>query len=331
MTSNLFRHLITKSFDGRVTPPQQTLIAEWLQQPANVDLYYQWLEEWERANPQFVPDVDRGYERSLQPKPAEPQTSPLIMPTPQRTWGRWLMAASVALMLLAGGGWVLRDTLRYEQYQTAYGEVRTLTLPDGSQVVLNANTRLKLPRWNFGAGTRQVWLTGEAQFSVRHLPGHQPFVVHTPDGMNVRVLGTEFVVYSRLRGSKVVLNKGRVQLDSDDNRRIKPVVIAPGDVATLSAQGHFTLRHRQSLPIHTAWKDHRFTFENTPLTEIAYRITEQFGVTVEINDPTLARRKLGGTFKAQNAVELLDVVAQLLDARVVQTGRQRYRLSINNR
>ena len=326
MKPELSKHIITRSFDGRVTPLQQTLIAGWLQSPANVDLYYQWLEEWERANPQFLPDVERGYERSLERSPPPAELPVVLMP--RSDWGRWLIAASVALTLLAGGGWFLRDTLRYEQHQTAYGEVRTLTLPDGSRVVLNANTRLKLPRWNFGAGTRQVWLTGEAEFSVRHLPGHQPFVVHTPDGMNVRVLGTEFVVYSRLRGSKVVLNKGRLQLDSDNDQRIKPVVIAPGDVATLSAQGHFTLRHRQPVALHTAWKDYQFTFENTPLAEIAYRITEQFGVTVKIPDATLANRKVGGTFKARTAVELLDVVAQLLDVRVVQTGRQRYRLSV---
>lgn len=329
MKPDLTRHLITKSFDGHITPLQQTLIAEWLAQPANMELYYEWLEEWERTNPQFVPDTNQGYERSLQPNPVEPH-GPLIRPMPQRTWGRWLMAASVALTLLAGGGWLLRDSLRYEQHQTAYGEINTLNLPDGSRVVLNANTRLKLPRWNFGAGTREVWLTGEAEFSVRHLPGHQPFVVHTPDGLNVRVLGTEFVIYSRSRGSKVVLNKGRVQLQSDKHSLTKPLVIAPGDVVTLSAQGHFTLRHRQSLPVHSAWKDHRFTFQNTPLTEIAYRITEQFGVTVEIPDAALSSRKVGGTFKAQTAVELLDVVAQLLDARVVQTGRQRYRLSVTN-
>lgn len=328
MKSDLTKHIITKSFEGRVTPLQQTLIAEWLQQSANMDLYYEWLEEWERANPQFVPDTDCAYERSLQSNPVEPH-GPQIVSMPQRTWGRWLMAASIALALLTAG-WLLRDSIRYEQHKTAYGEVKTLILPDGSRVVLNANTRLKLPRWNFGASTRQVWLTGEAEFSVRHLPGHQPFVVHTPDGLNVRVLGTEFVVCSRSRGSKVVLNKGRVQLQSDKNSLIKPLIIAPGDVATLSAQGHFTLQHRQPVALHTAWKDYQFTFENTPLTEIAYRITEQFGVTVEIPDASLATRTVGGTFKAKTAVELLDVVAQLLDARVIQTGRQRYRLSVNN-
>lgn len=329
MKPELSKHMITRSFEGRVTPLQQTLIAEWLDQPVNVDLYFQWLEEWERANPQFLPDTERGYERSLQG--VQLQAEPVIRVMPQLNRGRWLLAASVLLTLLAGLGWIGRDAILRVEERTAYGEVKTLTLPDGSRVVLNANTRLKRSRWNFGAGTREVWLTGEAEFSVRHLTGHQPFIVHTTNGLNVRVLGTEFVVYSRSRGSRVVLNKGRVQLDADQNTRLKPLIIRPGDVATLSAQGHFTLRHHQSVPVHTAWKDHRFTFENTPLTEVAYRITEQFGVTVEIPDTTLANRKLGGTFKAETAAELLAVVAQMLDAAVVPAGRQRYQLIPNNR
>lgn len=332
MKPELSKQIIMKSFDGQVTPLQQTLIAGWLDQPANMDLYFQWLEEWERANPQFLPDTRQAFERSLRQSQTDRAiaVSPPVIGMHRRLWGSWLVAASVALVLLAGSAWLGRETLQYEQHQTAYGEVSRHTLSDGSRVVLNANTRLRVPRWNFGTGTREVWLTGEADFSVRHLPGHQPFIVHTPDGLSVRVLGTEFVVYSRMRGSKVVLNKGRVALQSDKNPLSKPLVIAPGDVATLSAQGHFTLRHRQFLPLHTAWKDHRFTFENTSLAEVAYRITEQFGVVVEIPDGTLANRKLGGTFKAETAVELLDVVAQMLDARVVATGRKRYKLLANN-
>jgi transmembrane sensor len=332
MKPELSKHIIIKSFEGQVTPLQQTMIAGWLGQPGNMDLYFLWLDEWERANPQFLPDTGRAFERSLRQYQADSPTpvNPSQIWLHRRLWRAWLVAASVALVVLAGSAWFWRDVLQYEQHQTAYGEVSSHTLSDGSRVVMNANTRLRVPRWNFGTGTREVWLTGEAEFSVRHLPGHQPFIVHTPDGLNVRVLGTEFVVYSRLRGSKVVLNKGRVSLQSDKDRQRKPLVIAPGDVVTLSAQGHFTLRHRQLVSPHTAWKDHRFTFENTSLTEVAYRITEQFGVVVDIPDGALANRKLGGTFKAETAVELLDVVVQMLDARVVTTGQKRYKLIANN-
>lgn len=319
------KEIIHKSFEGRTTPLQRTLIETWLQHPANVEQYYEWLEEWERANPQFLPDVTKAYDQSLRQSPAG--TSATVQPMPRSNWSRWMLAASVGLALLTGSGWQLRHSLFFEIYQTAYGEVRTLTLPDGSRVTLNANTQLRLPRWGFGTGTREVWLAGEAEFSVRHLPAHQPFLIHTPDSLTVRVLGTKFVVYSRLKGSKVALINGSVQLQSNRHQRTKSITIKPGDVATYTEQGVFALRHRQPMPAHTAWKEHRFVFENTPLTDIASQITEQFGVTVDITEPSLAQRRLGGTFTAQTAHELLMVVSQLLDVQVKKTAAHRYRLS----
>ena len=321
------KEIIFKSFDGRTTPLQRTLLAKWLQYPANVEQYYEWLEEWERTNPQFLPDTVLAFERSLRQQPVSnpPNQQHITRPV----WGRWLLAASVVLVLLTGSAWLLREPLLYVRHQTAFGEVRTLTLPDGSRVTLNANSQLKLPRWRFGSHTREVWLTGEAEFSVRHLLSDQPFLVRTPDSLTVRVLGTEFLVYSRARGSKVVLTKGSVQLQANRPGLTRPLIIKPGDVVTLSSKGRFVLRHGQPIPKHTAWIDHQFIFSNTPLTDIAFQVAEQFGVTVDIPDTTLANRRLGGTFRAQSAPELLDVVAQMLNAHVDQTGRQRYRLSVN--
>lgn len=321
------KDLILKSFEGRTTPLQRALLIDWLEDPAHIEQYYEWLEEWERDNPQFLPDTAPAFSRSLkQPLLTE---EPTFLPVSRLTWGRWLLVASVALALLLGGGYLLRDPLLYVRYQTAFGEVQTLTLPDGSRVTLNANTQLRLSRWAFGNSTREVWLRGEAEFSVRHLISNQPFRVHTPDGLTVRVLGTEFVVYSRARGSKVALTKGSVQLQANRPGLTRPLTIKPGDVVTLSSQGQFTLQHQQQIHPLIAWKDHQFIFDNTPLSDIASQVAEQFGVIVDIPDTTLAQRRLGGTFRAQSAPELLDVVAQMLNAQVNKTGPKRYRLFIN--
>lgn len=321
------KDLILKSFEGRTTPLQRALLVDWLEDPAHMEQYYEWLEEWERANPQFLPDVATAFKRSLrQPSLIE---EPTLLPVSRLKWVRWLSAASIALALLLGGGYLMRDPLLYVRHQTAFGEVQTLTLPDGSRVTLNANTQLRLSRWTFGKDTREVWLWGEAEFSVRHLLSNQPFRVHTTDGLTVRVLGTEFVVYSRARGSKVALTKGSVQLQANRPGLTQPLTIKPGDVVTLSSQGQFLLQHQQQISPLTAWKDHQFIFDNTPLSDIASQVAEQFGVIVDIPDTILAQRRLGGTFRAKSAPELLDVVAQMLNAKVNKTGRQRYQLSVN--
>jgi transmembrane sensor len=146
--------------------------------------------------------------------------------------------------------------------------------------------------------------------------------VQTPDQLEVQVLGTEFMVFSRGRGSKVVLTKGSVQLRQTANPATAPVTIAPGDVATLTTNGRLVLKHHQPVAPFAAWKEHRFVFENTSLVEISRQLNDQFGVRITLSDSTLAQRTLGGTFRAETAADILQVLTDLLDVRVQRTGNQ---------
>ncbi|OJV22668.1 MAG: iron dicitrate transport regulator FecR [Dyadobacter sp. 50-39] len=319
--SLLSKQVIQNFFEGKTTQMQNILIQEWLENPVNRELYFQWLDEWETENPQFTPDVEQGYRRSLYTVQTD---APSPMSARANTGGwqrrlfviRWAAAASVALLLT---GYLLSDFWLYKQYETGYGEVRTVVLPDSSRVTLNANSVLSIPRFGFGSGTREVLLKGEAEFAVKHTVDHSKFVVRTPDKLEVKVLGTEFIVYSRERGSKVVLSQGSVQLRALNKLNSKPMLMKPGDVATMSTQGTLTLKHSESLLTHQAWKQRRFMFENTPVSEIAYQISEHFGVNVVVADSTLARRTIGGTFNANDPAHVLKVLSDVLNARVTHT------------
>lgn len=321
--SLLSKQVIQNFFEGKTTRMQNILIQEWLENPAHRELYFQWLEEWETENPQFTPDVEHGYQRSL--ATVQDHTGAPGLGSQRASAGtlrgrllvfKWAAAASVALVI---GTYLLSDFWFYKQYETGYGEIRTVVLPDSSRVTLNANSVLSIPRFGFGGGTREVRLKGEAEFAVKHTVDHSKFIVRTPDKLEVKVLGTEFIVYSRERGSKVVLSQGSVQLRSLNELNAKPMLMKPGDVATMSTQGTLTLKHSESLSAHQAWKQRRFMFENTPVSEIAYQISEHFGVNVVVADSTLARRTIGGTFNASDPANVLKVLSDVLNARVTHT------------
>ena len=76
------------------------------------------------------------------------------------------------------------------------------------------------------------------------------------------------------------------------------------------------MRHHQLIAAHAGWKEYRFTFENTSVSEIAYQLTERFGVQIVIADSLLAKRTIGGTFKATTAEDLLQVMAEMLDVKI---------------
>ncbi|RYF72534.1 MAG: DUF4974 domain-containing protein [Cytophagaceae bacterium] len=207
-----------------------------------------------------------------------------------------------------------RQQLMYRTEETAFGETRQLTLPDGSQVTLNAHSTLRLPRFGFGDKTRAVWLTGEAAFSIKHTPTHQRFMVHTNRGVEIVVLGTEFNVSDRPSGTKVVLSKGAIQLNySSPTAPVRQLRLKPGDAVSVDPVGQLTESHTTQPAISTAWRDHRFVFTSTPVHEIANLLRDTYNLQVVLKDPTLGDRRVTGSFQADDADEFLQVVAELLE------------------
>jgi ferric-dicitrate binding protein FerR (iron transport regulator) len=211
------------------------------------------------------------------------------------------------------------DFIQIKTFKTGFGELKTLYLSDGSKITLNSNSSLQTPRFGFGKGKREVWLQGEAEFSVTR--NDQMFLVRTPDNLEVDVLGTEFIVYSRDRGSKVVLHKGKVLLRSLHDTVHRTMTIKPGDVVTIR-NGIFNLKKNQPTQIHSAWKEHRFVFDHTSLQEIAFQVEENFGVKMQITDTLLAEREVTGTYKAEDAQDLLEVLAKVLNVEMKQSGKR---------
>ena len=113
-------------------------------------------------------------------------------------------AAAAALLALVVCGEYLFLRSRYERAPsvclvTARGSKSEFTLPDGTRVWLNGDSRLSYPE-TFDAGIRRVRLDGEAFFQVRHDASH-PFVVDM-EVMQVEVLGTEFDARHRLGSNR---------------------------------------------------------------------------------------------------------------------------------
>ena len=323
MEANITRELIFGHFANKITPLQRRQIDEWLLTEGNEELYYKWLEEWENNNPEYQPDSEflvKEYLNYIRTHPREQagESGPGRHFRLSRKWWTISMAAAVALLLVSAGLWLNKNTLLYRSYQTTNGEVRRFVLTDGSQVTLNARSSLMVPRWGFGASTREVVLDGEASFTVRHTPNHQKFVVKTGKGFEVVVLGTEFSVFSRSRGARVVLNKGKVQVNYREGQNAKQLVMKPGELVSFDQQNQPTLRPASPFTDLSIWEEKRFVFEQTKLVEVAQMLEETYGLKVEISSPELAQRELMGSFRANNLDELLQTISDLLDINIIR-------------
>lgn len=318
MNQAITKEMLSQHFAGHSTVLQRSMIADWLQHPANQQQYIAWLDEWERQHLQYVADEDAALNRltdrinSLE-QPATFRTTTPVGEVLLYSPFRWLIAASVTICLVAGL-YVGKQYLVYRTVETAFGETRRLVLPDGSRVTLNAHSALRIPRFGFGDETRTVQLTGEAAFSIRHTSTHQRFVVSTNRGIDIVVLGTEFNVYNRPAGTKVVLSKGAIQLNyTSPAQSDYQLRLTPGDIVKVDSAGRLTQNHTTEPELSTAWSDHRFVFNGTTVREVTDLLRDTYNLRVVLKSQQLADRTITGSFRADNADEFLRVVTGLLE------------------
>lgn len=236
-------------------------------------------------------------------------------------WSR--IAAALLIMLLSGFvlHYVSNTVYSRVNVTTAYGENETVTLPDNSIVMLNANSKIEYARRWSDERTREVWLTGEAFFKVRKSPGkgNAKFVVHTTQ-LSVEVLGTEFNVTDRRGKTVVILNSGKVKLKSEKSSD-REIIMKPGELAELSADNKF-IKHAVNASLYSAWKDGKFVFNKTSLNEIAQIIEDTYGYTVQLDVHGIGDETFSGIMPNKNLDNLLKVLSESYDVTITKSDRQ---------
>jgi ferric-dicitrate binding protein FerR (iron transport regulator) len=317
MKESVIRALLFDFFEGTATSIQRKLIEEWLAEPQNEELYYRYLDEWEREHPQFAPDADHAlshFRAVLSSPPEEPAPHTgreSIVRTSRKPW-LWVAAAAAITVL---GGLVFQKQIFYKTLESEPGRTVSFRLSEGTEVLLNANSTLLVPRFGFSGHTREVVLDGEAEFKVTHTAGNDRFIVKMGDQYQIEVLGTEFVAFSRARGKRVFLKNGKVKLQLPQG---KQVYMKPGNLFVSGRDGAFKMTAPADPRPYTAWKEQTFYFDNTLLSDVAAQIEEQFDVRVRIPDTLLAHRRIGGIYKAEQADDLLQILSELMEIEIIQ-------------
>ncbi|OIN56636.1 FecR family protein [Arsenicibacter rosenii] len=250
---------------------------------------------------------------------------PVIRPLRYRQRSTFLIAAAISGLLL----------LTYATYQyytrsesittisTHYGETRTLSLPDGSVVTLNANSHLSFPTsWDTGK-PREVWLEGEAYFRVQEKKGtgQARFSVHA-EPVTVEVVGTVFNVKHRKKQARVVLESGKVNLlVQQPGQRRQHVFMKPGELADVDTRA--TVRVCSVDPAaYTSWQSNQLVFRKTALREIATQLEETYGYSVTFTDPDVADKRFSGSVPSQQPELLLMTLSKLYNLNISKQNNQ---------
>jgi ferric-dicitrate binding protein FerR (iron transport regulator) len=197
-------------------------------------------------------------------------------------------------------------------FETPRGEKSMVKLPDGSEVWLNANSRLVYN--SFSSNHRQVELRGEAFFKIARNE-KAPFVVRTNE-CDIEVLGTTFNVmaYDEFGRKEITLLTGKVNVYTENAER----VLKPGQALIL--KNHQIQVVEAATEEASAWVDNKFNFRNIPLSELMKRLENWYDVDITLENQTGREVNFTGTFKNE------ETIWQVLDAIKVYTPIQ-YRKS----
>ncbi|QUS58915.1 FecR family protein [Pseudovibrio brasiliensis] len=238
---------------------------------------------------------------------------PATKTQPRKTFRKLTgVAAAFALMI---GVTQFSDWWIYLQadYTTQSAQMRQISLPDGSSMLMNSETAVAL---DFEGMQRRVHvLRGEVYFDVFH-DAQRPFQVTGSFG-EVTVLGTAFSVLTSKTEDRVVLERGRVELtranDAKTARELKP-----GELSHISSKGIEESREINPAEV-LAWREGRLVLEDVPLSKAIEEIERYYSSSIFITSPTLRDTRVSGYFKTNNLIEAIETLA-------LATGAELYRL-----
>jgi ferric-dicitrate binding protein FerR (iron transport regulator) len=310
MSKDLFTHLILKSFQGTITAEEKTQLESWLaEEVSHRDLFDQLKMSWQEAESykkNFHVDLDKGW-KSIQKRINQAESTPVIIPF----WKQPALRIAASLVLLVGMAWAAFHYLnggatadQYASIVTAENEVTEITLPDGSTVWLNENSSLSYPTKFF---TRDIELSGEAQFEVKHDAEH-PFTVNAA-GTRTTVLGTIFDIHATEAAVRVSLIEGSIAFASSDEQ----VVLVPGETVNYDAQSGQLTKDLHTTQNFNSWKTGELTFQQKSIAEVIADMEAYFDITVDLENNSAQECLFTGTFNKPTFDEIVDVLSFTYD------------------
>lgn len=184
------------------------------------------------------------------------------------------------------------------------GQRAKLTLPDGSQVWVNAGSTLKYPSV-FGK-ERRISLVGEAFFKVAK--GKKPFIVSTGK-LNVMAVGTQFNVFNYPNENLAVsLLEGVVKIYKED--KINDGIILHPNQKLIEQKKQFYIQPITENPI--IWTDGLFAFHKEKLKNILRKMELYYDVRIITKDPSILEYEYTGKFRQKDGImELLNIIQRI--------------------
>lgn len=236
----------------------------------------------------------------------------------------------------------------YNTLKTPRGGQYRLTLPDGTQVWLNAASSITYPT-AFTGDKREVSVTGEAYFEVSHLLASAskggkrvPFIVLVPPyktdegGCSIEVLGTHFNInaYRDEPTLNTTLLEGKVVVRAFRDKELgvggrEPAILKPGQQALIPALASAFNNPSTEIKVLPAdveqvmaWKNGAFNFNDKKLEEVMRQLSRWYDVEVMYEGKTPDKTFYGQMGRDLTLTQCLKILEKMQVHFRIETGRR---------
>lgn len=278
---------------------------------------------WQGTGTEVLP-ADRS-EKILKAILGEQQ--PMPMQRSSRVW--WAAAAAVVLIATAVFYWYPRAEVQAlaqrRNAQQIKHDRKYLILPDGSTVILNADSELEVPTSFDNMSIRQVSLKGEGYFDVVENPD-KPFVVVTGK-LKTTVLGTAFNVraYPGQPMITVTVTRGKVKV-SDNTKVIG--IITPNQQITFNETSSQSEQRAVNSVEYVAWRERDIFFDDLTMQDAIKELEQRFDTNIELGTDALGACRFTATFVSGETLEqILTVICEFNGASFQKTNDGKVRIT----
>ncbi|TWW01908.1 FecR domain-containing protein [Chitinophaga pinensis] len=289
---NVTDELLSRYFSGEASPEEAMTIDDWrARNDANNKEFNALRAAWNAtsAHPYVIQDARSAWQQ-MQPLPQ--RNRPLRIKILS-----WTAAAAILTGIIIAAAILLRPVRQYT-VSTSGGETKRLKLPDGSDLILFANSTLIYPE-TFAAAERNVSLQGNADFDI-HGTARQPFII-TAGGLQIKVLGTAFNVAENDTAVIVKVQSGKIRMYTSSN-----------ELPVAGGQTGIYIKKDQSIRY-----DRVFHFENEDMSVVCKALAEAYQTNIVIDDTVIASLKISSNFDNKPLDYILEVIATTLNIQYI--------------
>ena len=305
MSRDQIEALLDRYIKGETSTEENVLVERWLEENGNSNT--EWAGFDQSGKDKWLSSVFGGIKNTIHADDAKV----IILPQRKRLFGRSVAAVAAVLIIFSALyiEWpALQNRLQPVQLtslRAPANQKKEITLADGSRVWLNAESELKYPK-TFDGKTREVYLSGEAYFDIRHNAA-KAFIIHTGKVLTT-VLGTAFNIKEdkSKHTVEVTVTRGKVSV-ANGNKLL--------GVLTPNQQISFNILKAQASQIVIdaneviAWQQSDLQFDDVSFADAVMQLQQHFNIKISFSNDKLKNCRFTGTsLNGESLDKILNVI-----------------------